>query len=217
MVRAFNCGYQALDIADFEFVVKLDADLTLPPNYFEEVSKSFGSDLAIGMCGGYLSELSNGVWKKAKSAGYHLRGAIKAYQKKCFDQIGGLTVALSWDLIDEMKAMSLGWSIKILPLEGKHHRKTSTLINKGLNSSFVIGKQYYEDGYDLFLAICRSATFGIRTKPYIITSLGFLLGFLYNCWHKPQKAVAPELEAFIRNFQYSRIKKFSLGKNDRYC
>lgn len=41
VVRAVILGYQALDVTDFEFLVKLDADLTLPSNYFEEVSKSF--------------------------------------------------------------------------------------------------------------------------------------------------------------------------------
>jgi len=213
VVRAFNCGYQALDISDFEFAVKLDADLTLPSNYFEEVGRTFDADPVVGMCGGYLSEYSDGKWKKAEAAGYHLRGAIKAYRKKCFDQIGGIPLTSNWDFLDGMKAMSLGWIIKILPLNVKHHRKTSTLINRGLNSSFVTGKQYYKDGYDLFLAICRSATYGLRTKPYILTSFGFLLGFLYNCWYKPQKEVDPELEAFIKKFQYARIKNILLRKS----
>jgi len=213
VVRAFNYGYQAVDIADFEFVVKLDADLTLPSNYFEEVGRIFEADPVVGMCGGYLSEYSDGQWKKAEAAGYHLRGAIKAYRKKCFDQIGGIPLTSNWDFLDGMKAMSLGWTIKILPLNVKHHRKTSTLINRGLNSSFVTGKQYYKDGYDLFLAICRSATYGLRTKPYILTSFGFLLGFLYNCWYKPQKEVDPELEAFIKKFQYARIKNILLRKS----
>lgn len=35
VVQAFKFGYQALDEVDFDFIVKLDADLTLPPNYFE--------------------------------------------------------------------------------------------------------------------------------------------------------------------------------------
>lgn len=108
VVRAFNYGYQALDITDFEFIVKLDADLTLPPNYFEEVGKSFLSEPGIGLCGGFLTAPSNGTWKNEGTASYHLRGAIKAYRKKCFDQIGGLVVTLNWDGIDEMKAMSLG-------------------------------------------------------------------------------------------------------------
>ena len=207
VVKAFLQGYYALGVVNFDFVAKLDADLTLPNNYFEEVGKAFQSDSTIGLCGGYISELSNGAWKKHKTASYHLRGASKAYRKKCFDQIGRLPVTLNWDFIDEMKAMSLGWSIRILDLQIKHHRRTSTLINRGLHSSFMMGKQYYKDGYDFFLAICRSVTFGLRTKPYIITSIWFMFGFLYNCWARPEKEVDPSLEAFIKKFQYARIRK----------
>jgi poly-beta-1,6-N-acetyl-D-glucosamine synthase len=206
VIEAFNMGYKALEFSDFEFIVKLDADVTLPADYFEEVLGIFKADLSVGLCGGYLSEYSNGRWKKTQTASYHLRGAIKAYRKKCFDQIGGLDVTLHWDFLDEMKAMYFGWAIKILPLEVKHHRKTSTLINRGLKSSFTIGKQYYKHGYDLFLAICRSAIFGLQTRPFLLTSFGFLLGFLYGCLFRLQKEVNPELEGFIRKFQYSRIK-----------
>ena len=214
IVRAFLRGYDALDILDFEFIVKLDADLTLPQNYFEEVGKAFATDTSVGMCGGFLSELSSsGTWNRAKSADYHLRGAIKAYRRRCFDQIGGIQMVHNWDLVDEMKAMFLGWGVKILPLEVKHHRRTSALINRGWSSSFTMGQQYYKDGYDMFLAFCRSATFGARTKPYLLTSFGFLLGFLYSCWHKPQKEVDPGLEAFIRRFQYARIVNTLLRKS----
>jgi glycosyltransferase involved in cell wall biosynthesis len=207
IVRAFYSGYSAVDVSDSEFIVKLDADLTLPPRYFEEVSNTFSADPAVGMCGGFLTEYSAGKWKMTSSARYHLRGAIKAYRKKCFDQIGGIPIALIWDGIDEMKAMFLGWKVEILDLEVKHHRKRSTIINRGFSSSRNAGKQYYKHGYDLFLAFCRSVTYGMRTKPYFLTTFGFLSGYFSDWLKKSPKSVAPELEAFIRNYQYNRIKK----------
>lgn len=206
VIRAFNCGYTALDNEEYEFIVKLDADLTLPDNYFEEVGNCFALNPGVGLCGGFLTAQSKGKWKKEPNASYHLRGAIKAYRKECFLQIGGLDETLHWDFLDEMKAMSLGWQIKILPLEVKHHRRTSTSINKGVKNSFIIGKQHYKHGYDLFLASCRSITFGFRTKPLILSSLAFLAGFIYCCIVEPQKEIDSTLEDFIRKFQYTRIK-----------
>lgn len=206
VIRAFNCGYAAVDNKEFQFIVKLDADLTLPSNYFEEVGRCFASNPIVGLCGGILTIQSKGKWQKEPNASYHLRGAIKAYRKECFLQIGGLDETLHWDFLDEMKAMSRGWQIKILPLEVRHHRKTSTSINKGLRNSFIIGKQHYKHGYDLFLAFFRSITFGFRTRPLILSSLAFLSGFIYCCVMDPKKEVDSALEKFIRKFQYTRIK-----------
>ena len=208
VVRAFLCGYQTLDVPFFEFIVKLDADLTLPPNYFEEVGKVFDLYPSVGMCGGYLSESFNGNWKKARAAGYHLRGAIKAYRKKCFDQIDGIRPVYNWDFLDEMTAMYFGWQVKILQLEVKHHRKTSTLINRGLKFSSMQGQIYYKDGYDLFLLALRSVPFGLYIKPYLLSSLALILGFLSSCITKPEKDVDAELEEFIRKFQYNRVKAY---------
>lgn len=215
VVRAFMRGYQALDVMDFEFIVKLDADLTLPPNYFEEISRAYELEPAIGMCGGYLSELSNGVWKKDKVASYHLRGAIKAYRKKCFEEIGGIRPVDNWDFLDEMTAIYSGWSVKILPLEVRHHRPTSTLINKGLKFSFKMGQIYYKDGYDLFLLALRCMPYGLGTKPYLLSSAALILGFLASCLAKPEKDVNAGLEKFIRKFQYTRIKKYFQGSAAR--
>lgn len=208
VVKVFWLGYEALDILDFEFIVKLDADLTLPQNYFEEVGAAFESDPRIGMCGGYLSELSNRVWKKDKVASYHLRGAIKAYRKKCFEEIGGIRPVDNWDFLDEMTAVYSGWSVKILPLGVRHHRLTSTSINNGLKFSFKMGQIYYKDGYDLFLLALRSVPYGLGTKPYLLSSAALILGFLSSCLTKPEKDVDAGLEKFIRKFQYNRIKKY---------
>src|SRR4051812_6888275 len=37
VVRAFNAGFELVRQDRFEFVVKLDCDLRLPPTYFEEL------------------------------------------------------------------------------------------------------------------------------------------------------------------------------------
>jgi glycosyltransferase involved in cell wall biosynthesis len=214
IVQAFYLGYREVEVSDFEFIVKLDADLTLPTRYFEEVSNTFSTDPTTGMCGGFLTEYSAGKWKKTSSAKYHLRGAIKAYRKKCFDQIDGIPISLIWDGIDEMKAMSLGWKVEILDLEVKHHRERSTIINRGFSSSRNAGKQYYKHGYDLFLAFCRSVTYGMRTKPYFLTTFGFLSGYFSDWRKKSPKSVTPELETFIRKYQYNRIKKILFRKEN---
>lgn len=208
VVRAFYEGYNSIENHDYDFIVKLDADLTLPKNYFEEVSKCFENNLKVGLCGGYCVVEKNGKLVKEKSAGYHLRGPIKSYRKECFEDIGGLKPVLNWDGLDEMTTMFKGWTIKILPLQVFHHRPTSTTINRGLFSSFRSGKEYYCNSYDFFLAILRSITFGKRTMPYMISGIIFLFGFITAFCLREKKHVDKKLEKYIRSFQYNRIFKF---------
>ena len=49
---AFYFGYSNKNVKDFDFIMKLDADIILPNNYILEVSKRMNSNLQIGLCGG---------------------------------------------------------------------------------------------------------------------------------------------------------------------
>ncbi len=44
VVEAFNEGYRSLSTDDWEFVVKLDGDLTFNPDYFERSLRNFERD-----------------------------------------------------------------------------------------------------------------------------------------------------------------------------
>ena len=61
VIQAFHKGYETLD-ADYDIIVKLDADLILPENYFETILTIFKSDPKIGMAGGFAYIEKNGEW-----------------------------------------------------------------------------------------------------------------------------------------------------------
>jgi glycosyltransferase involved in cell wall biosynthesis len=211
VVRAFLLGCENLDISDYDVIVKLDADLTLPPEYFEIIMQTFVKDERIGLCGGQLLINVNGNWVFEKNAEYHLRGAIKAYRKSCLEQIGGIPITLNWDSLDEMKAMYLGWKVKVIPLFVKHHRVTSSTINRGLRYAYSYGKQSYKEGYDFILACARAVFFGMRTNPKIISIFWFIAGFLKGVISGTKREVDPSLASFMRHFQYNRIKMKLFG------
>jgi glycosyltransferase involved in cell wall biosynthesis len=211
LINAVLLGYRSLEILDYEFIVKLDADLIVPPNYFEEVGNTFSSDSRIGMCGGRCSILKNGVWKTERGASYYLWGLAQSFRKNCYEQIGGMLPVYNADFLVQMTAMHLGWLIKVIPLEIKHLRPTSTLINRGLRFSYKMGGVYYKDGYDFLLVFLRSFFYGSSIKPYGLSSVALLIGFLSAVITKPSKDVAPDLEMFIRTFQYNRIRNAIAG------
>ena len=205
VVRAFYDGYYTITERNYDFIVKLDADLTLPHNYFEVVAKCFQANTKVGLCGGYCVNEKNGKLTKEKTASYHVRGAFKAYRKECFDDIGGLKQVWDWDGLDQMTAMYLGWEIRVLPLAVIHYRETSKEYNRILHS-FRSGKEYYKMGHDLFLGLVKSIVL-VAKRPFFLRGIFFLIGFLVACAKKENRIVDNGLAKFIRKFQYDRIKR----------
>ena len=54
VVEAFYDGYNALQCDDWEFIVKLDGDLTFSPMYFEECFAHFRNEPKLGIGGGEI-------------------------------------------------------------------------------------------------------------------------------------------------------------------
>lgn len=203
IVRVFYVGYNSLINHDYDFIVKLDADLTLLKNYFEVIANEFQKNEKIGMCGGYCSIRRNGVLIKEKSAKYHLRGAIKAYRKECFEDIGGITPILGWDGLDEMTAMYKGWTVKILDISVELHRDTCILYNPYL-LYYKRGVAFHRLGSSIVLLFIRSLV-RIKNKPYFIGSFLMIVGYFVSLCKRNKKYVDKELAKFINRFHYKRI------------
>jgi len=204
VVRAFETGFNNLSQKDYDFIVKLDADITLPDYYFNVITNEFLRDEKIGICGGVCVIDENGKLLEEKAAEYHIRGAIKSYRKECFQEIGGLMPVYSWDVIDEYLAMYFGWRIKrINTLKVIHHRETGKETGQFL-FSIRMGDFCYKIGYDPFLTILRALkrTFDVKNAVY---GLGILVGYMKAI--SSEKLLQKEHRKFVRKFQYKRIKK----------
>jgi len=206
VIRAFYHGYNTLTNHDYEFIVKLDADLILPENYFEKVSIAFQDNPRIGLCGGYCVIEKNGRLIKERTAKNHIRGPIKAYRKQCLGDIGGLKPVLGWDGLDEMSANYLDWEIKQLPLQVIHLRETSKEY-KPLLYRFHYGMVYFRTGYGLFLALLKSLFWGFK-KPYLVGGVAFSIGFITAFIRREKKVGDKDLRKFFRRFKYNRVLQF---------
>lgn len=207
VVRAFYHGYSLFKNTEHDVVVKLDADLTLPEDYFQKVSEEFETNKKVGLCGGYCMIDKGGEMIREHSHNYHVRGALKAYRKECWEAIGGFKETWNWDGIDGMHAMYKGWKVKVLDLPVIHHRPTSAAYEPK-NHAFKSGFEAYRTGNDLFLTLIRSI-FRLKSKPFIIGSAYYIKGFLAAKRSNEQKIVDEGLARFIRRFTYKRLLKLN--------
>src|SRR5690606_29939602 len=97
VVRAFYKGLETLD-NNYDFIVKMDADVILPPDYFATIADVFREDNSVGIAGGLIYIAQDNRWVyEAIADKNHVRGPVKAYSRTCFEKIGGLKPAIGWD------------------------------------------------------------------------------------------------------------------------
>lgn len=203
VVRAFNYGKKNLTSKDYQLITKLDADLILPPTYFQRMAEEFTKDVKLGLCGGYCVNIIDGKKIVEKSDNYHVRGAFKTYNRTCFEEIGGFMEIWNWDGIDEMMAMYKGWNCKTVDIEVIHNRPTSSAYD-WKKQSFRSGIDSYQAGNNFILLILR-ATAKIKNKPYVLHGVIYIFGYLYSLFTRKEKYVNKEVARYINRFHINRI------------
>lgn len=203
VVRAFYLGYETIKQEEYDFLVKLDADLELPNNYFAEIANHFKKNPETGICGGHCLIEENNEWIRERVAEYHVRGAFKAYRKECYKDIDGLQPVMGWDGLDELKAMYNKWKVDILPLDVYHFRKTGKASNtKKLYSN--MGNAYYKMGFGSISAMGRMTAIAFREKN-IPGGIYFKMAYFMALLKNVDKHVTKDEQKFIRQFQRKRI------------
>ena len=203
VVRAFQTGLETVD-NNYDFIVKLDADLILPSNYFETIIQHFKSDATIGMAGGFAYIEKNNSWILENLTDKdHIRGAFKAYRKQCFAEIGGLKPAMGWDTVDELLCRFYGWKIKTDPtLIVKHLKPTGANYNK--SARYKQGEAFYSLGYGFWITAIASAKLSmLKRKPLLF--FDYILGYWQSKSANKNLLVTIEQAKFIRNYRWSKM------------
>ncbi|MFA9186585.1 glycosyltransferase family 2 protein [Flavobacterium sp. FBOR7N2.3] len=205
VIQAFQKGFESLD-EDYDVIVKLDADLIFPNNYFETITKHFNSDPTIGMVGGFCYIEKNGEWILENLTDKdHIRGALKAYRRETFEQIGGLKPQMGWDTVDELLCKFYNWKVVTdASLKVKHLKPTGANYNK--TARYKQGEAFYTLGYGFWITSIASAKLSfMKKKPLLF--FDYIQGFLKAKSEKKPLMVTPEQAKFIRSYRLKKMKE----------
>ena len=205
VVETFLYGLDQVDITAWDIVVKLDADLVLPPDYFERVLDVYRCDPQTGICGGVCGIPRNDTVEVEKlSDRYHLRGAIKSYRMSCYNSIGGLVPALGWDTLDELLAEYHGWKTTVIPDLVVLHKRPTGSKTRSVHLHLMVGEMFYRLGYSPFASLI-SALKRYNIKPLLLSSLLSLAGYVKATLMRPPKLVNRAQQQFIRKLRFRRM------------
>lgn len=205
VVEAFKEGLDALTYRDWDFIVKLDGDLSFEPDYFERCFAHFKQDHRLGVGGGMIyNVMPDGTKEREGGPAFHVRGASKIYRRKCWEDIGGFWPAPGWDTLDEVKANMRGWTSRSFPeLPLTHYRVTGAADGRWRNL-VKNGKSDFISGYHplFMMAKCISR---LTSRPYLFGSFALAYGFIKSYLTGIPQVDDPDLIRYLRRQQLGRI------------
>jgi cellulose synthase/poly-beta-1,6-N-acetylglucosamine synthase-like glycosyltransferase len=182
IVRAFHHGLATLqDLPDV--VVKLDADISFEPDYFERLLSNFARDPQLGMASGMAYELGGGRWQPRFNTANSVWGAARAYRRECLRDVLPLEEHMGWDGIDELKARARQWTTATFAdIPFRHHRPEGGRDGVRRNAWTARGRAAHYMGYRAWYLGLR-ALYHARREP---AALAMIWGFaLAKVKHEP--------------------------------
>ncbi len=209
IIEAFYAGFGRIRHTDsWQFLVKLDGDISIDADYFASLLEKFRTDERLGIAGGTCFCLSGGMLHEETTPPFHPIAAARMYRRSCFEEIGGLAFSNAWDTIDLLRARTRGWRTRRFnDLQVFHYRIMSS--RQGLwQGKLRTGRNLYLTGYSVPFLLARSL-YRLFRRPYLVESMAVICGYFLAMFRGEPLAVTMEEREFLRREQRQRLLWFS--------
>ena len=210
--HAVNAAYALLADCDFELIGNLDADITLPPDYYEFLIRKFMEMPELGVAGTPFVEDVKEPDVHSYAHGFadlsHVSGACQFFRRRCFDDIGGYSPVkqggIDWMAVTT--ARMRGWKTRtFVERKSFHHRTMGTADRSVLRARFHHGQKDYLVGGHPAWQVLRGV-FQMTNRPRVLGGGCLIAGYL-SAWAARQPSPVPaELRAFHRREQLERLR-----------
>jgi glycosyltransferase involved in cell wall biosynthesis len=213
-VNAFNAGHRAVSDIPYEFIVNMDADVTLEPDYFEFLLGKMVENPSTGLGGTPFIEGTVQRYDYRFVSIEHVSGLCQMFRRQCFEAIGGYTPVKGGgiDLIAVVSARMKGWQTRTFPGRSiTHHRVMGTEQAYKLTVWYKNGIKDYTFGGHPAWQFFRSV-YQMTNKPYVVGGLFLGCGYVSAYLKGVARPVTPEWVEFRRNEQMQRLKQVLFGR-----
>jgi hypothetical protein len=213
VIRAFYDGLDQVDWTKYDYICKLDADISLPEQYFETIVQYMEADPRLGTCSGKAYYRTSAGYRVSEKVSDEMSlGAVKFYRRQCFEQIGGFVPEVMWDGIDCHRCRMLGWRACSLPdveLAVQHMRPMGSSDRGVLRGRRRHGAGQYFMGTG-FVYLFLSAIYRLKWPPVIRGSFATMKGYIGALFSRKPRYPDYIFRKFLRRYQRRCIWQ---GKN----
>lgn len=210
-VYAIREGLKHVNTIAYDYLAILDADISLPIDYYEQILKRMEADNRLGIASGVYLDNVNGTLRKVLNDRRSTPKALMVFRKACYDGIGGF-VPMKYggeDACACFAARMQGWKTWSFPgVKAIHNKPVGTGHAKRLLSiRFKQGYgEYFLATHPLFF-LGKSFRRCIKESPYIAGGLARIMGFICASFRRERRQITDELVKYIRKEQLGRVFK----------
>ena len=206
VIAAFNFGREHLNRQDYQFIAKLDGDMSFPPKYLEIMLARLEREPE-------LAAVSGKVFRPEKSGLVEefiidemVAGQFKLYKRAAFDDIGGFTQTILWDGIDIHRCRMKSYrTLSFDHPEARliHHRLMGSSDSSVYTGRVRLGRGIWFMGYHPLYALA-SGLFRMHERPYVIGGLIIIASYLYAALRREPQF---EDQVFIRDLRRWQMRQ----------
>lgn len=214
---ATEAGIALLGGVEYEFIGILDADISLPPEYYETIMAKFREIPNLGIAGGAIYDLCFGKFVRQRCWTNSVPGGIQFFHRKTLEDVGGFIPQPKGghDAVAEAAARMRGWEVRSFPdIAVWHHRRTGTAKQNIFTARFRQGAKEYSLGYHPIFEIVK-CLYRIKEPPYAIGGITTMLGYCWAFLHKQERRVPDDVVNYLRGEQLRRLTRFFTKKNEQ--
>jgi len=181
-----------------DVVVKVDADISFDPDYFERLMERFEEDDSLAIASGTCYEQEDGEWLRRTKAESTVWGATRAYRYDCLADVEALEPCMGWDGLDEIRVQLRGLRTQaFVDLPFRHHRPEGGRELTSLHQGDALGRASWYMGYRPTFLLLR-ALYRARHEP---AALGMLWGYAGAALRRAPRCPDERVVAVLRERQ----------------
>lgn len=215
VIEAFYSGLEVVDIDEFDFVCKLDADVSIGKDYFAELMARFDADAELGAASGKVINCEiDGLRFEERIMDEQVSGAAKCYRVSVFKAIGGFVRAVMWDGIDTHRVRMLGYrsrSFRHPNLEIFHSRLMGSSYRSVYSGRLRWGRGQWFMG-SAWWYVLASAVFRMAERPFVIGGFLIFIGYIGGCIFGDQRYEFAGFRESLRRWQRTRLINMMRGR-----
>ena len=200
VIAAFDYGRARLARQDYQYIAKLDGDMSFTPRYLEVMIGRLESEPKLAAVSGKVFRPENGGFVEEYIIDEMVAGQFKLYKRVAFEAIGGFTQTILWDGIDIHRCRMKGYTtLSFHHPDAKliHHRLMGSSDSNVFKGRVRLGRGIWFMGYHPLYAIA-SGLFRMHEKPYVIGGLIIIGSYFYAAVRREPRFDDP---GFIRELQ----------------
>ncbi len=213
-VFAIMAGYELVRNLNYDFLAVLDADISLPEDYYEHIFDRFNQDEKLGVASGVYQDLVSGQLRKVLNDRRSTPKAIQVFRRRCFEQIGGYLPLRHGgeDTCSCIMVRMNGWKSWSFPELCVVHNKPVGTGHAGnmLKIRFRHGLNEYGLATHPLFMLVKSLRRCIKERPFISGGLARMAGFIYGYCLREKRQIPDDMVRFIRKEQMERL--FNLNR-----